>query len=218
MMGKIPVRCIGGPTASGKSSYALKLAQEIDGVIINADSQQVYQEIPILSAQPSVEDQEKVPHMLYGILPGSQACSAHTWQEMAIEAILKAHQMGKVPIVVGGTGLYLSAIIDGLSAIPEVSAEIRQEVREIAQSQGVQSIRALLDTEDPEMAEILHPNDTQRQTRALEVIRSSGKSLKYWQSKRDRTHIEKFDCSLEVINRPRDELKARAISRIDQMF
>lgn len=160
---------IAGPTASGKSAFAASMAKKNAGTVINADSMQIYDALPILTAQPEKSED----HKLYGILKASDSCSVAKWLDLAIAEIEKSD----FPIVTGGTGLYINSVIHGISAIPAISESIRDEIRDIPKSE----LYPILLAEDKEMAQKLKPSDSQRIARALEVIRSTGKSLQYWQ-------------------------------------
>lgn len=173
---------IAGPTASGKSSLALALAERIGGAVINADSMQVYRELRILSARPSAEDEARAPHLLYGHVRGEEAYSAGRYAREAAAAIREAEAQGLVPIVTGGTGLYFKALTEGLSPIPEIQDEIRRSWRQKAETEGAAALHAELQARDPVMAARLEPGDTQRMTRALEVLEATGQSLAHWQT------------------------------------
>jgi tRNA dimethylallyltransferase len=177
-----PVIVVTGPTASGKSGLALGLAETFDGVVINADSMQVYRELAILTARPDLAAMRRIPHRLYGVLPGSERCSAGRWRVMALAEIAAAHADGKLPIVTGGTGMYLRALVEGLSPAPEVPAATRAEAKALHRDLGGEKFHALLAARDPAMAARLHPNDTQRLLRAWEVMAASGRSLAEWQA------------------------------------
>lgn len=177
-----PLALIAGPTASGKSALALELAEALEAkgrqaVIINADSMQVYIEIPILSAAPPDVDGQPVVHVLYGSWEGSKACSAADWAARAKAEIADIHADGKVPILVGGTGMYLKVLLEGIAPIPEIEPEVREVVR----AMDTASAFAALQIEDPLRAAELEPGDSQRIARALEVKRSTGVTLGDWQ-------------------------------------
>lgn len=169
---------LAGPTASGKTALALQLAQRLNGVIINADAMQVYAGIPILTAAPTAEEMAKAPHRLFGWLDPAKPCSVGLWVEAARIAAYETWQEGKLPIFVGGTGMYLRALTDGISPIPGISPGIRQEVRQTP----VETAYAWLQQHDPDMAARLEPGDTQRIHRACEVLRQTGRSLLHWQA------------------------------------
>lgn len=172
---------IAGPTAAGKSALAVQLALALGGEIINADSMQVYSGLKILSARPSEDDLAAVPHHLYGVLSPGQVCSVQSWLDMAGEAIAGIRARDRVPILVGGTGLYFRAALEGLSPVPEIPDEIRGRVRELADQEGTGALAQALAERDPVMAERLPPGDRQRQARALEVKLATGRSLAEWQ-------------------------------------
>jgi tRNA dimethylallyltransferase len=173
---------VAGPTASGKSALAIAIALAFDGVVINADSMQVYDALRILTARPSVEDERRVPHRLYGVLPPTELCSAGRWCGLAVEACEEAWHEGKLPVVVGGTGLYLKALKEGLSPIPEVPEAVRQETRLHFAALGNAAFHAALAAIDPTMAGRLHPSNSQRLMRAWEVLAATGRSLADWQA------------------------------------
>lgn len=171
-----------GPTASGKSRLALECALRFDGVVINADSMQVYDELRLLTARPSAADEARVPHRLYGVLPPSETCSAGRWRTMATEAVQTAWTEGKLPIVVGGTGLYLQTLVDGISPIPDIPDAARRQARDLLARNGNAAFHALLMEHDPVMASRLHPHNSQRLVRAWEVFNATGRSLADWQN------------------------------------
>ena len=172
---------IAGPTASGKSAVALRLAASLRGTVINADSMQVYRELAILTARPAEADMSRAPHRLYGMVPAAEAYSAGRWLEDAARAIGEAEGEGRVPILVGGTGLYFKALIEGLAAVPDVPPEIRKAWREQADKVGAEGLYRELSARDPAMAARLRPSDPQRIVRALEVIDATSVSLIEWQ-------------------------------------
>ncbi len=172
---------IAGPTASGKSELALRLAEALGGVIVNADSMQVYRELAILTARPTAQDQARAPHALYGFVGGAEAYSAGRYALDAAAAIAEARRGGRRPIVVGGTGLYFQALLEGLSPIPPVDPDVRTYWRAQAASRPAPELHELLRVRDPAMAARLMPTDPQRIVRALEVLESTGRSLADWQ-------------------------------------
>ena len=177
---------IGGPTASGKSNLALDIAGALEdsggATIINADSMQVYSDLRIVTDRPSPEDESRVPHALYGVLPGAEACSAGRWRRMAVEAIAKAHTQGRTAIVVGGTGLYLQALTEGLAEIPDIPEAIRRDARAAMADKGPEQFHAELAATDPVAAQAIPVGDTQRSIRAWEVWQATGRSLMDWQN------------------------------------
>jgi tRNA dimethylallyltransferase len=177
-----PALVIAGPTASGKSGLALALAEEFGGTVVNADSMQVYSGLRVLTARPTPADEARVPHRLYGVLDPADACSAARWRDLAAAELETAWQAGRLPVVVGGTGLYLRALMEGLSPIPEVPAEVRAEARALLAELGNAVFHARLAERDPVMAARLEPGNSQRLVRAWEVLRATGRSLAEWQA------------------------------------
>jgi tRNA dimethylallyltransferase len=177
-----PVVVIAGPTASGKSALAVKLAREFDGIVINADSMQVYRDLPILTAQPGAAEMAAMPHRLYGFLGLDDVCSAERWAGLARREIDIAHGAAKLPILCGGTGLYLRALMQGFSPIPDVPAEVRQAARALLDEIGSAALRDRLAAGDPASAARLHANDRQRIVRAWEVLQATGRPLSEWQT------------------------------------
>lgn len=183
---KKSVALIAGPTASGKSDLAVRLALALESrgqnaVVINADSAQVYADLAILSARPTAEEMAGIEHRLFGTWDGAHACSAADWAEAAKSEIAEAHAHDAVPILVGGTGLYIRTLLDGIAPIPQIDPEIRKAVRALS----VMEARAALEREDPIRAGHLHASDAARIARALEVKRSTGRSMAYWQEQRE---------------------------------
>jgi tRNA dimethylallyltransferase len=172
---------IAGPTASGKSALALALAERHDGVLINADASQVYADLRILSARPSPEEEARAPHRLFGHVDGADpGYSAPRWAAEAKGAIADAVAAGRLPILVGGTGLYLRTLLDGIAPMPEIDPAIRAEVRALPVAEGY----AMLTRDDPAAAARLRPTDTTRVARALEVVRSTGRPIGAWQAEK----------------------------------
>jgi tRNA dimethylallyltransferase len=165
---------IAGPTASGKSRFAVELAKRINGEIVNADALQLYVDLRVVSARPTLADMGGISHHLYGTWDGCEAASAAHWRTLAIATLSRIWEKGHVPIVVGGTGLYLRALLDGIAFVPAIPADIREAVR----AMPGRDCAAALAREDPAMAAILNPNDGQRLARALEVVRATGQSLR----------------------------------------
>jgi len=171
-----PLALIAGPTASGKSALALALAERRGGVVINADSAQVYRDLKVVSARPGSEDEARARHRLYGYRDGAAACSAADWAADARREIAAAHEAGRLPILAGGTGLYIRTLLDGIAPVPPIDSGVRAEVRSLP----VEEAYAALAREDPEAAARLRPTDTTRVARALEVVRSTGQPLAEW--------------------------------------
>ena len=178
-----PIIVIGGPTASGKSELACALAERIPGEVINADSMQLYRELPILSAQPDAETRARAPHRLFGVLSGDDPSSAGRWRAMAVNEMGQVLAAGRSPIVVGGTGLYLSALTDGIDAIPTIPDEVRRSARDLYERLGGEAFRERLRERDPDSAARLPAADRQRLTRAWEVVDATGQTLGSWQGK-----------------------------------
>jgi tRNA dimethylallyltransferase len=182
VQGHKPVLVIAGPTASGKSALAARLGREFNGIVINADSMQVYRDLPILTAQPGNAAKAEVPHRLYGFLALDDVCSADRWATLARQEIDTTHSSGKLPILCGGTGLYLRALMQGFSPIPDVPADVRQAARNLLEEIGSTALRERLAAGDPVSAARLHPNDRQRIARAWEVLQATGRPISEWQA------------------------------------
>ena len=209
-----PVALIAGPTASGKSALALALASRSDGVIVNADSAQIYSDLPVLSAAPTAEECARAEHRLYGVRDGSEPCSAADWAAMARAEIARAHRAGRLPVLVGGTGLYLRTLLDGIAPVPAIDPEIRAAIR----AGPVEENRARLAKLDPAAAERLGPADTSRIARALEVVQSTGRTLAEWQARREGGLAGHVALRPLVLLPPRDWLYARCDRRFEQMM
>lgn len=179
--GRRPVLAVAGPTAGGKSALALRLGQAFDGIVINADSMQVYRDLPILTAQPAGADMARAPHRLYGFLALDDVCSAERWAGLARHEIDAAHEAGKLPILCGGTGLYLRALMEGFSPMPDIPPPVRRQARDLLQAIGSAALRERLAAGDPASAARLHANDRQRIVRAWEVLQATGTPLSEWQ-------------------------------------
>ncbi|HUG46739.1 MAG TPA: tRNA (adenosine(37)-N6)-dimethylallyltransferase MiaA [Sphingomicrobium sp.] len=178
---KPPLALIAGPTASGKSSLALALAQRTGGVIVNADSAQLYRDLAVLSASPDASEKALVEHRLYGIRDGAKPCSAAEWAEMARSEIADAQAATRLPILVGGTGLYLRCLLEGIAPVPPIDAKVRASVR----SRPVEENWAELERLDPQASASLNRADSARIARALEVALSTGRTLGHWQGRRE---------------------------------
>lgn len=209
---------IGGPTASGKSALALERAAEFDGVIINADSMQIYDALPLLSAQPGAVDRAAAPHRLYGFLAPNEVCSATQWRALAFKEIERALEAGKRPVIVGGTGFYIAALLYGLSPIPDVAPEIRADAMAFLHERGSHAIHDILRDQDPVMAARLHPNDSQRLVRAWEVLLATGQSLSVWQNAPRETPPGHWRFHVTLALPERERLRARCDTRFDWMM
>ena len=204
---------ITGPTASGKSAIALRLAQAVGGSIINADASQLYADLRLISARPSAAEEALVPHRLYGVLDGDEIASAARWAAMAKAVIDAELADGRVPILVGGTGMYLTTLLDGIAPVPEIAPDVRAQVRALATLDAMASLAV----EDPALAARLLPGDRQRTLRGLEVIRSTGTSLIHWQRHRIGGIAAHHDLRRFVVDVPRPLLHERATARLWQM-
>lgn len=209
---------IAGPTASGKSAAALVLAERLGGVVINADSMQVYAGLRILTSRPGAEDERRVPHALYGHVPPREAYSVGHWAADAAKAFSAAGRAGLVPIIVGGTGLYFLALHGGLAPIPDIPAAVRERWRKAAAERGGPGLHAELRERDPIMADRLRPSDPQRLVRALEVIESTGVSLAVWQAEEGERLIDRDRVTRVVIEPDREKLYAQINGRFERML
>lgn len=218
MIAKPRAILIAGPTASGKSALALRLAKERGGVIINADSMQVYRDLRLLTARPSEADEHEAPHRLYGHVPGDEAYSAARFAKEAASEIACADGEGAIPIIIGGTGLYFRALLSGLSPVPEIRQDIRAHWRAEAERLGPAALHEVLASRDAVMAARLKPTDPQRITRALEVLDTTGRSLALWQEEPGTPVLEEEACERYVVSPPREELHRRCDLRFDLMM
>lgn len=218
-MDMTPLRavCILGPTGSGKTEAALVLARSMPVTVINYDSRQIYADFPVVTAQPEPHEQAVCPHVLYGFLPTAEAMTAARFAELAREQIVAAHDTGRVAVLVGGTGLYVRALEHGLADIPPIAPEVRAWVLERMAREGSQALHADLAKGDPASAARLHPHDTQRIARALEVLLGTGRTLTDWfaEQKRGATGMEL--CKIGV-STTLDELEPRLGKRIEAML
>ena len=208
-----------GPTASGKSHLANLLAQTVDGIIINADSMQLYRSIEVLNDAPCRGIRLKIPHRLYGCFDAGQSCDVARWRQMALKEIARAQQLKKIPIIVGGSGLYVKTLLDGIAPIPEIAPHIRAETRRMAETMPVATMHHKLQQKDPQTAERIHPHDRQRLIRAWEVLLSSGKSLSCWQ--KTTTTRALCQCPKMLIIKmspPRSTIYHRCNQRVDAML
>lgn len=206
---------VAGPTASGKSALALDLAERFGGVVINADAMQVYREMRVLTARPDTATERRAPHRLYGFLPVTEAFSVARWRERAVEEIRAAHGEGRMPIVVGGTGLYFKALTDGLSPVPAIPGDVRARIRARMEEIGPETFHAELATRDPVMAGRLRPSDRQRLARAAEVLEATGTSLAEWQGRASAE--EGFRFRTLLLLPPREILHAACDARFRSM-
>ena len=207
-----------GPTASGKSKFALKLAQKIDGEIINADSMQVYKELKVLSARPRKEDINKIKHHLYGFQSVKKNFSTGDWLKLAKKKIIEVKKRGKIPILVGGTGLYFKALTEGLVNFPKIPVQFRKKIRALHKNLGAKKFFLQLIKEDPLVRNHLIQSDTQRVIRAYEIKKFTNKSMYEW-FKNTKSEFEKNDFFKIYIDFPRTDLlvriKERAVDMLD---
>ena len=190
------------------------MAKGLQTVIINADSMQVYRDIPILAATPDADEQSQCLHKLYGAWDGSQACSAADWAARAKQEIAKAHSAGALPVLVGGTGMYMKVLLEGIAPIPEINPDMRAKVRALETDKAY----AALQVEDPERAALLEPTDSQRIARALEVVRSTGQTLTHWQSRKEGGIQDEIELHPVILLPDRDWLYERCDRRFVQML
>ena len=208
---------IAGPTASGKSAAALALAEAIGGVVINADSMQVYRQAPILTAQPSAQDKARAPHLLYGHVGVRDAYSVGHWRSDAVAALAEVRAMKRTPIFVGGTGMYFMALTDGLADVPPTPPEIRDAARALLDDIGVEALHARLTDRDPLTASRLRPTDPQRVLRAFEVFEATGRPLADWQGVPAAPVLKDARIAAFVLDPPRPDLRARIAARFETM-
>jgi tRNA dimethylallyltransferase len=209
---------IAGPTASGKSALALELAEGCRGVIINADSMQVYSGLRIVTARPSPADEARAPHVLYGHVDAGENYSVGRWIEDVRGALADAAAAGRVPIVVGGTGLYFKALTQGLSAVPPIPGDIRAAVRGRLDAHGAPALHAELAERDPDAAARIKPADRVRIARALEVIESTGRPLADWHKEALPPLLDAAGAAKVFLTPERAALHRRIDARFDDML
>lgn len=205
-----PALIIAGPTTSGKSALALAIAERCGGTVINADAMQCYRELRVITARPTPEDEARAPHALYGVLPAAQAGHVAWWREAALAEMISA----KLPILCGGTGMYLRALTQGISALPEVTPEAREEARALLAELGPGRLHARLHAEDA----ALRPSDSQRIARAYEVWRSTGRSLAAWQREAPVLPAAPYRFGAILLDPPRDLLREAIVARWSAMM
>ncbi len=208
---------ISGATASGKSALALKTALEKNGVIINADAMQLYKELPILSAQPNAADQKLAPHFLYSVLKHNENSSVAAWIQLVIEQINLALEKGKLPIVVGGTGLYISKLMDGINKIPEIDENLKNEFRQMLLNISREELIKTL-TDLGENLDEVSKLDKQRLGRRLEVLKQTGKTLSWWQKQPNQIFYPKEYFEHINVELPREILYQNCNQRLALMF
>ena len=210
----LPIPIICGATASGKSAFAMKMAHESSGVIINCDAMQVYRELRILSARPTLAEEAEVPHLLYGYVPVNEKYSVSKWLQEVQLAIRDTLIQGKLPIITGGTGMYIKALREGLSPIPEIAPLVRTQAERLWEEDKEKALLYY----DKAMAEQLMHGDKQRHIRALEVILATGKSLRYWQAIPRIKPFADQEFAIHYIKLERTELYERCNNRFLQML
>lgn len=209
---------IAGPTASGKSALALTLAGALEGVVINADSMQVYADLRVLTARPAPEEEALAPHRLYGSVDGAVNYSVGRWLADAEAVLAETRAAGRVPIFVGGTGLYFKALIEGLSAIPPVPEEVRARLRAEFTHMQTPDLHDVLASRDPQAAARIQPNDRQRIMRALEVFAATGRSIRAFRDARTPGPLTGEAVSRIFLAPDREALRARIDARFDTMM
>ena len=214
---KSKIILISGPTASGKSNFAIDLAKKLNGEIINTDSMQVYKELKILSARPLKKNYQKIKHHLYGFQSAKKTFSTGDWLKLAITKIFEIKERKKTPILVGGTGLYFKALTEGLVSIPEIPLKIRNKIRVLHKKLGQSKFYIKLLNLDPISKEKINPNDTQRTIRAYEVKLFTKKSIHQW-FEDTKTVFQEKDFYKIYIDFPRQELIHKIYQRVDEML
>src|SRR5262249_34289443 len=209
---------IAGPTASGKSALALELAEKLGGAIINADSMQVYRDLRIITARPSPEEENRVPHRLYGHIDAGENYSAGRWFAEATKALTQVRGQDRPALVVGGTGLYFSTLTRGIAAVPPIPAEVRREVRVRLTAEGTAALHAELSGSAPATAARLKPGDRARITRALEVVLATGRSLTDWHADNTPASVDIQRAAKVFLMPERDTLGLRIDARFDGMI
>jgi len=208
---------IAGPTASGKSALALALAEAIGGTIVNADSMQVYRDLRIITARPTPDEEARVPHRLYGHVDAAENYSVGRWLAGVAPALDEVRASGRVPILVGGTGLYFKALTRGLSNVPAIPADVRATVRQRMETEGPVALHADLVGRDPSSA-VLKPNDRTRIARALEVLEATGRPLSQWHDQGLPPLLDAANAVTMFLAPGRPELRRRIDARFDAML
>ena len=210
------VLCLAGPTGAGKTALAIQLARALDGEIVNADSRQLYADFPIITAQPSAEEQHQCPHHLYGCLATEQVMDVHTWTRLALDKVQAIRSRGHTPLLVGGTGMYFHILLHGIADIPAIPSALHEELLFRVVREGSAALHEELSRRDPVLAGRLHPNDRQRIVRGLEVALGTEHPLSWWQEHAAQAPL----CAgpLLVIDTPLKDLEPRLLRRIDQML
>jgi tRNA dimethylallyltransferase len=212
-----PILLVFGPTASGKTGLSIELAKRFDGEVINADSMQAYAGLPLLTALPDEQEQDGVPHHLFGEIAADQRCSTGKWLRHCTQLIEQVRKRGKRPVLVGGTGLYFEALTRGLAKIPKITPETEQRIHQIAENEGLDQVRRMLEQVDPEAARRILGADRQRLERALCVFEQTGTSITAFQQNTVPV-LSKDDWTGLVLLPDRDILYERINARLDQML
>jgi len=215
---KPEVILIAGPTASGKSALALTLAEKLGGIIVNADSMQVYRDLRFITARPTPEDEQRAPHRLYGHIDAAENYSVGRWRAEAAATLEATDRYGRAAIIVGGTGLYFKALTRGLTAVPPIPAEIREQVRARLAREGVGALHRELKERDPAAAARLMPGDRARIARALEVVLATGRSLLEWHGEGKPASLDAARAAKIFLMPGREELLRRIDARFDGMI
>lgn len=213
----LPVVIIGGPTASGKSSLAVALARQYDGTVINADSLQIYRELGILTAQPSADDLAQAPHDLYAITEANDRFDAMRWRDTAVTAITASHAENRLPVIVGGTGFYLKALLEGMSPIPPIDPALREQAQALYDAHGIDRLADEVRRIDPQGAAQIDTSNPQRMMRSLEVYLATGKPLSYWQEQPKSGAPDGLRFFTIILDPAREDLHRNAEKRIGLM-
>jgi len=211
-----PIACMLGPTGTGKTAAAIAVSKRVPASVINFDSRQVYADFPLITAQPDEEERAACPHHLYGFLPTDEKMTAARFVELAMEKIEEVRGEGRLPILVGGTGMYLRSLLSGIAPIPEIPEDIRDLVLLRIKEEGSQKLHAELCENDPVYAAKIHPNDTQRNARAAEVLLATGKNMTWWHTHGE--HVPAPYTALKIgMQIKLNELEPRLAKRIGVM-
>lgn len=212
------IQIVFGPTASGKTEFSIKLAKKLgNSEIINADSMQVYKEIPIITNQPTDEEMQGIPHHLFSIKSILEYSDLSKWLEDSVPLIKKVRKEGNIPILVGGTGMYLKAIVDGISNIPEIPRGFKEDIKKEVDTLGIKDIYKKLTDIDP-LSKQLNEGDTQRVSRAYEVYKFTGKSIFEWNEQPNEKFFDPSDFNIHFVDVPREEVYAKINSRFEHML
>lgn len=217
-MGNFPVILLAGPTASGKSALALALAEKFGGTIINANSMQVYRDLRLITARPRVEEERRMPHALYGHVDAAENYSVGAWRSEAAAELAMAERQSRAAIVVGGTGLYFNALTRGLTTMPPIPKQVRDDVRARLKSDGAAALHDELKRLDPHAAARLNRGDRARISRALEVMVATGRSIRDWHEDAKPDGPDSLRAVRIFLSPERDELARRIGARFDAMI